>query len=92
VIASDRFQVLGSQGGLVPQLLPSGAPRREETSPHNSFYVRNDRDNGSIITFVHGVTGNNRSTWTSDRTHRFWPEMLTKDPAFKGGERFVYGS
>jgi pimeloyl-ACP methyl ester carboxylesterase len=59
--------------------------------PSESFYVRNVPTNDCVIIFVHGVTGNSRETWMNDRTKRFWPEMLTEDPAFKGTNVFVYG-
>ena len=68
----------------MPHLVPS-----EQSS--NSFYIRNDPFNNNVIIFVHGVTGNNRSTWTSDHTGAFWPAMLTQDPVFNGNNVFVYG-
>jgi len=75
--------------GVVPFLLSvcGGA----DTRSSDSFYVRNDPNNDAVIIFVHGVTGDSRSTWTSDRTHLFWPRMLTQDPAFDGTNVFVYG-
>jgi len=63
---------------------------KAETWPSDSFYVRNDPNNDSVIIFVHGVTGNNRSTWTSD-TGRFWPQMLPEDNGFNKTSIFVYG-
>ena len=63
---------------------------RAETVPSESFYVRNDPKNETVIIFVHGVTGDSRSTWTSDRTHHFWPDMLKGDPAFIGMNIFMY--
>jgi pimeloyl-ACP methyl ester carboxylesterase len=64
---------------------------RAQNWSSESFYVRNDPANDAVIIFVHGVTGNSKSTWTNDRTKRFWPDMLTKDPAFDGTNVFVYG-
>jgi tetratricopeptide (TPR) repeat protein/pimeloyl-ACP methyl ester carboxylesterase len=59
--------------------------------PSGSFYVRNVPTNDAAIIFVHGVTGNSRSTWTSDHTGHFWPDMLTQDPSFDTANVFVYG-
>jgi pimeloyl-ACP methyl ester carboxylesterase len=41
-----------------------------------------------VIIFVHGVTGDERSTWTSGAG--FWPDMLTRDPTFDGQNIYVY--
>ena len=59
--------------------------------PSDSFYVQNVPTNDAVIIFVHGVTGNSRETWTSDRTGLFWPKMLTEDQVFHGTNVFVYG-
>jgi alpha-beta hydrolase superfamily lysophospholipase len=59
--------------------------------PPDSFFVQNVPTNDAAIIFVHGVTGNSRETWTSDRTKRFWPKMLAEDQAFEGTNVFVYG-
>jgi pimeloyl-ACP methyl ester carboxylesterase len=66
------------------------ASSKAETWPSDSFYVRNDPNNDAVIIFVHGVTGNNRSTWTNDNG-RFWPQMLKQDNGFNTTNIFVYG-
>ncbi len=69
----------------------SGGGSKAEVCSSDSFYIRNYPTNDDVIIFVHGVTGNSRSTWTSDRTGRYWPEMLTQDPTFDRVNVFVYG-
>lgn len=51
-------------------------------------WVRNVKNNRGVIIFVHGVTGDHRSTWTSQAG--FWPDMLTRDSNFDGQNIYVY--
>ena len=60
-----------------------------QTPKPNLPWVRNVPSNHGVIIFVHGVTGEERSTWTSDDGH-FWPSMLLDDPAFEGENVYVY--
>jgi pimeloyl-ACP methyl ester carboxylesterase len=57
---------------------------RAETLP----WVRQEAGNHSAIVFVHGLLGDDRSTWSSGKA--YWPAMLTSDPAFKGQNIYVY--
>jgi len=70
----------------MPRLVPIASQQSSD-----SLYIRNDPSNNDVIIFFHGVTGNSKSTWTSDHTGHFWPEMLTQDPVFNGKNVFVYG-
>jgi pimeloyl-ACP methyl ester carboxylesterase len=47
--------------------------------------VRSD----GVIVFVHGVTGNARTTWSSGGS--YWPELLARDEAFNGQDVYAYG-
>ena len=38
--------------------------------------------------FVHGVLGNSKSTWSSSKS--FWPELITRDPAFDGQDVYMF--
>jgi hypothetical protein len=72
---------------LIPFFLALCA--RAGSSPSDSFYVRSDPNNDGVIIFVHGVTGNSRSTWTADRSGRFWPEMLLDH---RGASKLAFSS
>ena len=62
----------------------SAQPKSEPTLP----WVRKLVSNPGVIVFVHGVTGDDRETWSSG-TH-FWPSMISRDPAFNGQNIYVY--
>jgi pimeloyl-ACP methyl ester carboxylesterase len=51
-------------------------------------WVRHLPGNDSVIVFVHGVTGDARTTWNSKGG--YWPSMLTRDPVFDGQNIYVY--
>src|SRR5260370_23401574 len=51
-------------------------------------WVRNLPSNRAAIIFVHGVMGDERSTWTSG--NQYWPSMLDRDPTFNGQNIYVY--
>jgi pimeloyl-ACP methyl ester carboxylesterase len=51
-------------------------------------WVRRESGNRGVIVFVHGITGDSQSTWTSGNA--YWPEMLEHDPEFKGQDIYVY--
>ena len=60
-----------------------------QTKPQATIpWVRKLPTNHGVIVFVHGVTGDERSTWTSG--DQYWPAMLTHDPAFDGQNIYVY--
>lgn len=58
-------------------------------APNESRYIRSDRKT-SVIIFVHGLQGNSKDTWTNPTTKAFWPEMITKDPAFDSFNVYNY--
>jgi triacylglycerol esterase/lipase EstA (alpha/beta hydrolase family) len=55
-----------------------------------SKFVRQNVGADTVIVFVHGMMGDGVSTWTNPKTNAYWPEMLTKDPAFDGSDVYVY--
>lgn len=52
-------------------------------------WIRKVPNNQGVIVFVHGITGDATSTWTSS-SGTYWPEMLTHDPVFDGQGIYVY--
>src|SRR5438045_4810973 len=55
---------------------------------HADSWVRHDPMNHGVIVFVHGVMGDERSTWSFGAS--YWPEMLTHDSVFDGQNIYVY--
>jgi pimeloyl-ACP methyl ester carboxylesterase len=54
----------------------------------DSRYIRKVESATQVIVFMHGVLGDGTSTWTNGAA--YWPELLTKDPAFDGSSVYVY--
>jgi pimeloyl-ACP methyl ester carboxylesterase len=54
----------------------------------DSRYIRKVESASQVIVFMHGVLGNSTSSWTNGAS--YWPELLTKDPAFDGSSIYVY--
>ena len=54
----------------------------------DSRYIRKVESASQVIVFMHGVLGNSTSSWTNGAS--YWPELLTKDPAFDGSSVYVY--
>jgi pimeloyl-ACP methyl ester carboxylesterase len=52
-------------------------------------YVRQTPGAARVIVFVHGVLGNGTSTWTAPNK-AYWPDIVTKDPAFADFDIYVY--
>ena len=55
-----------------------------------SRYIRGPSGNRTVIVFVHGILGDATTTWTNDRTHAYWPELLVHDHSFDGCDVYVY--
>jgi hypothetical protein len=53
-----------------------------------SKYVRQSSAKETVIVFVHGVTSDGITSWTSG--HVYWPDLLTQDHTFDGTDVFVY--
>ncbi len=51
-------------------------------------WIRHDPNNHGVIVFVHGILGDERTTWTSGNA--YWPEMLTHDHTFDGQDIYMY--
>jgi pimeloyl-ACP methyl ester carboxylesterase len=51
-------------------------------------WIRHESSDRGVIVFVHGLLGDERSTWTSGNF--YWPEMLTHDRAFDGQDIYMY--
>jgi len=70
-------------------LLAAVAASLGQTKPQPTIpWVRHLPSNRAVIIFVHGVTGDERSTWSSG--DQYWPTMLTHDPAFNGQNIYLY--
>jgi pimeloyl-ACP methyl ester carboxylesterase len=52
-----------------------------------SRYIRKLDPTTPVIVFVHGVLGNSTETWTN--ADKYWPKMLTEDPAFNETSIYV---
>jgi pimeloyl-ACP methyl ester carboxylesterase len=61
------------------------------TSPSEprSRYVTNANQR-VVLVFVHGVFGDATSTWTNSTTNAYFPNLVARDPAFKGMDVYVY--
>jgi pimeloyl-ACP methyl ester carboxylesterase len=51
-------------------------------------WIRHEPSNHGVIVFVHGILGDERTTWTNGSS--YWPEMLTHDHAFDGQDIYLY--
>ncbi len=74
-------------------LIMSGCATNLNTSTDGtsrSQYIRNNLKNATVIIFVHGVTGDSRSSWTNEKTNAYWPEMLEKDHEFDDANIYVF--
>jgi hypothetical protein len=47
-------------------------------------YIRQAAGSRGVIVFVHGLFGDGKTSWTNDRSHAYWPDLLTKDTTFNG--------
>jgi tetratricopeptide (TPR) repeat protein len=69
------------------------APAQKEiTEPGNPPFFQNPKAE-KLIVFIHGVGGDPRDTWTNkdNDPNFFWPEELSKDPAFKNADVLSFG-
>jgi pimeloyl-ACP methyl ester carboxylesterase len=73
---------------LLIALASVGLSTAQTKRPGTASWVRNVPSNREVIIFVHGVLGDERSTWTSG--DQYWPSMLTNDPTFDGQNIYVY--
>jgi len=83
-IGENHHLVLPRQGPAAVHwflmALAGSAPSSALTKPQATIpCVPNLAGNHAVILFVHGVTGDERSTWTSG--DQYWPSMLTRDPS-----------
>jgi pimeloyl-ACP methyl ester carboxylesterase len=53
-----------------------------------SQYIR-QKQNQSVIVFVHGALGDPRATWTNDQTKTYWPDLMVRDPNFNRFDIYV---
>jgi pimeloyl-ACP methyl ester carboxylesterase len=51
-------------------------------------WIRHDASNHGVIVFVHGILGDERTTWTNGSS--YWPEMLMHDHTFDGQDIYLY--
>jgi pimeloyl-ACP methyl ester carboxylesterase len=52
-------------------------------------WIRHNPNSRGVVIFVHGLFGDARTTWTAEKTHTYWPEMLLNDPLFKDQDVYV---
>lgn len=73
---------------LVAVLLLAGCtsnPTTRSSPPElTPGFVKQSDESDRIIVFVHGIFGDQKNTWINSATGANWPEMITKDPAFRG--------
>src|SRR6202158_3124646 len=43
-----------------------------------------------VIVFVTGLYGDAVSTWTNDKTHAYWPALISRAPAFQDSDVYAY--
>jgi pimeloyl-ACP methyl ester carboxylesterase len=70
--------------GSTPGPAPTATPK-----PFESGYLHpptHDR----VVIFVNGVFGDSVSTWTNAASGAYWPELLSKDPAFLDTDVYVH--
>lgn len=44
----------------------------------------------TVVVFVPGLRSDSVSTWTNDRTHAYWPDLISRDPAFRDSDVYTY--
>lgn len=76
---------------IQPRSSPSDAPDlRQASEPHLPGYVVTRRGGTKrVLVLVHGLTGNGKSSWTSDNG-TYWPDLMKNDPVFETFDIYVY--
>jgi pimeloyl-ACP methyl ester carboxylesterase len=69
-------------------LANDNTPRRID---HSEIWRDAKTKRKTIIIFVHGITGDCRTTWTNENTGAIWPELLVHDDAFAEADVLSYG-
>lgn len=72
-----------------PGSLQNPAPEIVQ-NPASGFVKKSD-DSYRVIVFVHGIFGDQRSTWLNRTTGRSWPEMIAEDPRFESFDVYSVG-
>jgi Leucine-rich repeat (LRR) protein/pimeloyl-ACP methyl ester carboxylesterase len=81
--------MIASQGGaILAVLVVFSVSASGQTKAPTTPWVRRVPNNQAAIVFVHGVLGDEKSTWNSGNS--YWPEMLTHDSVFDGEDIYVY--
>jgi pimeloyl-ACP methyl ester carboxylesterase len=76
---------------ILTHKMASSNPTDQQTAKPAQYHPWVRRSNAhDVIVFVHGVMGDEISTWTNPNGS-YWPRMLTIDPAFDGVDVYVYG-
>jgi len=65
----------------------SKAQRPQELQP--SRFIRHSETSDTVVVFVHGISGDSTTTWTS-QNGAYWPELMTKDKTFDGIDIYIY--
>lgn len=78
--------------GRPPQLAPecgnAVTPVKEADHPPFPAYYRSTPGATRVIVFVHGITGNGKSSWTA-KNGTYWPALVASDRAFDGFDIYV---
>ena len=89
----ERVLSLGLWWGLLISCLwcwtgpEAFAQKAQQLQP--SRFVRHSEDADTVIVFIHGISGDSKSTWTA-QNGAYWPDLLTKDKTFDGVDIYVY--
>lgn len=54
-------------------------------------FVKQSEESYRVVVFVHGIFGDQRSTWLHKQAERSWPEMIAEDPRFKDFDVYSVG-
>ena len=75
--------------GMAANVSCSRPPKPVSMKILRSRYVR-QAGYPAVVVFVHGVFGDAESTWTNLSSKSYWPDLLTKDDAFRKADIYVY--
>jgi glycine betaine/choline ABC-type transport system substrate-binding protein len=61
----------------------------ENDSPGLSDFYRVNESNKKVLVFVHGVIGSAQETWSNQKQHTYWPEIVADDERFDEYDIFI---
>src|ERR1700721_1698660 len=75
------FSLLGCYG-------PTPQAHLDERLSASGYIKRSNAE--VVIVFVPGLYGDAVSTWTNDRNQAYWPDLISRDTAFRNSDVYVY--